>query len=198
MIFLELSTEEAVHILVDPASAVSRKIASIATDLIVRVATEIRYNRPVVSVICGGDHTFLHVVTRRNPVGKGKQALHELRSDNQSREKVIEANKNTRQDLSRCHGPEKADKGLTEVRIDGNIECEESLSQERKSGIYEFDAGLEGSIDEDALCNTYPEGETSHDIAGIRRKTNRQKEDTKDGRCHEDEAFFGIPKRPGQ
>ena len=62
-----------------------------------------------------------------NPVGNGKEASHELRSDNEAGEKVVEADKDAGKDLGCRHAGDQTHKGLTKVGVNRQIKCEDSL-----------------------------------------------------------------------
>jgi hypothetical protein len=71
---------------------------------------------------------FVDVVTRSDIVWQCvKSSHHELGAHNQTREKVVETDKDTGKNNGRWHGFDKAHKSLPKIGVNGKVEREEPL-----------------------------------------------------------------------
>lgn len=104
----------------------------IAIEIVVEISLVVSDDGSVVVVEQRCNHTLVNVVARGNPVRNGKEACQKLRSHNQTREKVVESNEHTREDLGSGHWLKEAHKGLAKIGVNRDIESKEPLLRKDK------------------------------------------------------------------
>ena len=62
-----------------------------------------------------------------NPVGEGEKSCHELRTDDEPREEIVQPYEHAAQNLRRRHLWNKAHECLAKVGVDSEVECKETL-----------------------------------------------------------------------
>ena len=79
---------------------------------------------------------------RCDPIGNGKETSHKLGSDNETREKIVESDKDAGKDLSRRHTGDQTHKGLPKVGVNRQIKGEDSLEGKRISSVSWVNKGM--------------------------------------------------------
>ena len=140
---VEETAEETVHELLDGATAIcraavlrffarlnARAVGPVfgrkGTDPVTVRRALIGSNKAIITRELRHDQAFENIVARRDVVRSQEEATEILRADDESREEVVDTDKDRVQNLGRSHTPDAAHKGLAKVTVQREVEGEET------------------------------------------------------------------------
>ena len=126
VVFIEATTKEDMNKLFHCSIARLGEILPALKELIKFTVLDGK-DSPLIRMVLGQDKTLVDIVARCNPVRNLKETSHELRSHNQTTKKVVQADENTRKNLRGGHARYKTHERLAKVRVDREIESEDTL-----------------------------------------------------------------------
>mmetsp|Transcript_2755 Transcript_2755/g.4966 ORF Transcript_2755/g.4966 Transcript_2755/m.4966 type:complete len:213 (+) Transcript_2755:95-733(+) len=117
--------------------------------IIIEGGTRRREDGPGVVLELGRHHPFIHIAPRCYPVRRLPESGEVLRPNDQPRKEVVHANQYRTQN-SRCrHSPDQTHETLAKVRVDADVECEESPERRKLAEVHgESDGEVEHAAEE--------------------------------------------------
>ena len=140
---VEETAEKTVHELLDGATAIcraavlrffarlyARAVGPVfgrkGTDPVTVRRALIGSNKAIITRELRHDQAFENIVARRDVVRSQEEATEILRADDESREEVVDTDKDRVQNLGSSHTPDAAHKGLAKVTVQREVEGEET------------------------------------------------------------------------